>query len=1009
MFPAFRAPIPGPLCYETAAYRREDIICIGSDDEDGQDERRTVKRRRIEDKAYRVLAGEDVFILTASLKGPFERAWINPWAKSESSKTTTAVQSSPANQQLVHLSCNELSQVQAEKHGATPVDPIKSIPIEKVFSHQSLGTGSPARSSPTRGKQDWLRKSDRNRDTQINHHSASPPPVNSSKYLEAIESSHLQGLELEKNARKRRRKLPLWQNEKEIPRVGGTLREIQNDVGRSPTKKFENRNFVGNDQLKSAALARTKPLSQSSPKPALLSVTVKGQEQVEGGLQRRGRISTKRFARKDRSAAEGAAGEAKSKSKGLVKKRALFQTEPESDNKRSNNYALKNLNTKLAHVISPKPAVRMAHQLPSEVATDYVSISSGSSSTSSSDDDVPFKSVDNVVPGKEVENNIMPQLAVQEGSDRARARAIAAAATRLTFTPNGASQLSNYKPLSKLDRNKKAMVDNVQPQEGRRIPKRPASNAAVVPAPHTVALPEQPSDSRQVEPKSAKTSSRLSQKDPSNGKLSKESSNILPEAQTKGDPPPIPAALSKSSTNLLETDQEPLPSPFNEEDSYMNLATQAAVEKARRRFHEDVVADLAKGSRKKDQLIEASPLPELHRTPRVLPEMVMSTQAMMDEMIPFDISTTKKPSPAKKRTTPAKSPLSPLQVPSPLHAFALSSKMSTSSSSSHVSADETPTKGRDQGPASQVPRSPASVYVSYPSSLQAEHLTLVSHAHPSPPPPKPDRSTKLDDPSPATLSPLTSFSIHPDGTFTETRVQQDGQRPEPIIPESYSLPSLDFSKPAPTFTSTNQTSHSSPLKTSHTVHVASTFSKMAPPTPRLDSPTPGTATTTTMMLTHPPADPTHTPINPPGDIDHHDPTLFNPAFLLPLPTASALSDTTTSSSTADRELDAFIDDASSFLADWNIDKEAKRRTPRSQKQGISAQGSGARGSGGRGRGGRGGGNASVMSTPSKSVGKRRGETGSQQGQTAAEASASKRSSLKKRARKNSGSHVGPAT
>lgn len=61
---------------------------LGSDDE-LDDEERTAKRQRIEKLAEAHLQGRPLFILSASLSGPFENGWKNPWKKNRRRKNAT--------------------------------------------------------------------------------------------------------------------------------------------------------------------------------------------------------------------------------------------------------------------------------------------------------------------------------------------------------------------------------------------------------------------------------------------------------------------------------------------------------------------------------------------------------------------------------------------------------------------------------------------------------------------------------------------------------------------------------------------------------------------------------------------------------------------------------------------------------------------------------------------------------------------------------------------------------
>ncbi|RMD40600.1 hypothetical protein DV735_g4530, partial [Chaetothyriales sp. CBS 134920] len=85
--PQYPRPVPltstdeAPVLPNTIVYHDDD-----SDDADEaeQEERQRAakrRRRRVADAAASYLRGEQLFILTASLNGPFDKGWKNPWAR----------------------------------------------------------------------------------------------------------------------------------------------------------------------------------------------------------------------------------------------------------------------------------------------------------------------------------------------------------------------------------------------------------------------------------------------------------------------------------------------------------------------------------------------------------------------------------------------------------------------------------------------------------------------------------------------------------------------------------------------------------------------------------------------------------------------------------------------------------------------------------------------------------------------------------------------------------------
>ncbi|EEH22407.1 hypothetical protein PABG_04618 [Paracoccidioides brasiliensis Pb03] len=78
-----------PLHFEPLFPSPSDLLSGFSSFDSGDaldDASRTSRRRKIESLAQDYLEGKPLFILSASLKGPFNNGWVNPWKKSESPK-----------------------------------------------------------------------------------------------------------------------------------------------------------------------------------------------------------------------------------------------------------------------------------------------------------------------------------------------------------------------------------------------------------------------------------------------------------------------------------------------------------------------------------------------------------------------------------------------------------------------------------------------------------------------------------------------------------------------------------------------------------------------------------------------------------------------------------------------------------------------------------------------------------------------------------------------------------
>ncbi|KAI1745537.1 hypothetical protein F4680DRAFT_402506 [Xylaria scruposa] len=83
------------FCAAPSPLNSDDIICPGSDDENDE-ATKAAKQRRYEHYGRRYLQGKPLYILSASLRGPFDKAsgWQNPWLPNPSSQPRQDVQRS---------------------------------------------------------------------------------------------------------------------------------------------------------------------------------------------------------------------------------------------------------------------------------------------------------------------------------------------------------------------------------------------------------------------------------------------------------------------------------------------------------------------------------------------------------------------------------------------------------------------------------------------------------------------------------------------------------------------------------------------------------------------------------------------------------------------------------------------------------------------------------------------------------------------------------------------------
>lgn len=220
----------------------------------------------------------------------------------------------------------------------------------------------------------------------------------------------------------------------------------------------------------------------------------------------------------------------------------------------------------------------------------------------------------------------------------------------------------------------------------------------------------------------------------------------LPEAQIRQEPALIKVP-SGPSTELLETDKQPLKFPSTDEgDSYLGLSTQGALLKAQRSFHDNIISPNSDGDSSvsqpskrahiqhmlsKDRRQAAASLKPRPATPAAHKEEPMSTQAMIDALSPFADNTVK-----KRRSIDSRPDLTP----------------SISRSSSPVS----------------------------PTLPDFRTKSLSMSTSPSPPPAPANEPTISLSALSKPASSLASFSVAPNGTMTEI-FQQDGQQQQDYV------------------------------------------------------------------------------------------------------------------------------------------------------------------------------------------------------------------------------------
>ena len=230
---------------------------------------------------------------------------------------------------------------------------------------------------------------------------------------------------------------------------------------------------------------------------------------------------------------------------------------------------------------------------------------------------------------------------------------------------------------------------------------------------------------------------------------------ILPDAQIVSDNPIRLVQLpSGPSTDLIETDkQSPNFVDLTEEDSYLELSTQAAMLKAHRAFKDEVLSPFLKKEATRPRIArttESDTTPIAKDSTKVITNHAnvrqdfkddvepMSTQAIADGISPFAVTTVKKQVPHTRKIvemTPSgrkdrHQPLAPIMSPN---------LSPTTSSHRPLSMATSPTD----------------------SQLEPTPPIPLSHVNNNSKPP----------------SSLTSLSMLPNGTVSESSMLQDGQQP----------------------------------------------------------------------------------------------------------------------------------------------------------------------------------------------------------------------------------------
>ena len=794
---SFTLPAFNTLQDEEAAFRPEDVLYSGSEEDASTGEERARKRRRIIQAGLEYLDGKEPFILTASLRGPFDRGWNNPWAKvrpgsrsHESRRRKHAVkQESLEDAQTVVIPDAEEKQIKVEHVDAfdQQVSPVATAPPDARDRQRGqasvfIGNGGPQKtrkeaSSQDLGKADWLKRDRASRLAKATRHK-SP----SSSLIPALPSGSRTPPkdEIEARAFSPSEPVHIYSNEpmtaRKNPKVSSLAPAPPHNPRTSGSKQGRSRDLKpmsdNNDDIEDDDIPTHNAMHQvshASEENTGLSVTRPSET--------RQKYLTKRKERGDDESRAQRRSSRVQPSRGPSRKERVVSSHEHKD--QTNDQA------RSGHL---KPAKSDRRKLspraipPSTYQPGFEYQVSRKSTSAPSDSSTPFESALEHMSNSSENESIGNGQSHKTSTRRAKHDKFSSAAARpedpkamaklsgvrrLVFTPNGGPSVQRSRSPSQ-----DSVKSHIQVNDGSRL-------------------------SGPEEVVTIKTSTKSSDMPPAKNEKSKESTGFLPEAQIVSDPLRARQLVSEPSTDMLETDKKSIVAmEYNEEDSYADLATQAAMEKAQQRFKNDnLMADLKTPNRDVDEHLsrsKSSKLADVHagidwqafqnKKENAAP---MDTQAMIDGMSPFGLMTSKKRSPVKaakspmKRSPSAQSPTSPVSPTAPMAFPQYSPSMETSPSNSE------PPKGPTLPPYHYSP--PAATNSKIDPSTKSQRQAPQSHAHP-------ESSTKTP-----TLSALTSFSINPNGTLTETSVIQDGQQAEPLLiaDESYTtLPEISFSNTA---------------------------------------------------------------------------------------------------------------------------------------------------------------------------------------------------------------------
>ncbi len=777
-----------PLDFEPLETPREDILCPGSDQEyDYDDDKRAKKKLRVEILGRQYLEGRPLFIQSAGLRGPFEEAWVNPWAGEKRKRGTET-----AYDEESHAVGLEVGKADSTVKRRLPADVRHEGFNGNSEKATSIVKRSPVRTSHTakRRRRNSVDESKYDDEIERPMKAGSAAPKNSQNYWLKTDHAYLQA------GSRSSRKSPTPTSATKSRTKPVTLPPPEKaQHRRAPSRTTPDAQRIGvcgcgftpiNQRSEpkdgEIQLETTAEPPRQDPKQIEMSTTGSSKIRVEERDLRAADEGTRHaheeVQRLSQEAVERAVNEegylqAKNLSQEAASRAYHSKLEPYVSEFVVTDHA-SSAGLKAASRV-PKPSPHAAP--PSTNLPEFrYRYTRECSSSGSSRDGLPF------VSGAESVQKRARTTSSSSSDSEAFAQELEAAQTKAAAKSFGSSHSSSPAveghETNSIKKNTQALRRlTFTPSGGAKVAKsgtssRPNSNSSAT------GRAKSKTGVHEGNGLVRKESTRSSDLGISDGTRSRDSF-MLPEAQVVPNAPvQLAQARSDPSTNLLETNNQSikLPTFDDESDSYLNLSTQAAFLKAQRSFKDDLSS--LKSSPLQAKAGKTSPAASRYNAPDVAPlakgsrangatssqvskaeenddEEALSTQAMVDAMSPFAITTIKKRPPAlQKRTSFAPSPTkqkSPTRIP----ASALS-----------------PT-----------------INLFRRTSLSMSTSTSPSQRSPSPKSPPPPAPSNPHTPSKPPTSTLTSFSILPNGTLTETSIYQDGQQlPQHEVDWDTSLP-----------------------------------------------------------------------------------------------------------------------------------------------------------------------------------------------------------------------------